>query len=112
MTLSGTIPTASLLSIRDQYLAPSLLAPFADDMARRLSRIIIGPILETSAGTGILTQTIASTMPASLHRRHRSKRRYGRACIDQAGHGADHVADGRSAGVTFPEWNFWDRNKP
>lgn len=66
MTLSGTIPTASLLAIRDRYLAPSLLAPFADDMARRLSRISIGPLLETSADTGVLTQAIASAVSAGL----------------------------------------------
>src|ERR1700689_3508460 len=66
MTPSCSIPTASLLSIRDRYLAPSLLAPFADEMARRLSRIGIGPLLETSAGTGSLTQGIASAMAADL----------------------------------------------
>jgi SAM-dependent methyltransferase len=66
MTLACSIPTASLLSIRDRYLAPSLLAPFADEMARRLSRIGIGPLLETSAGTGSLTQAIASAMAADL----------------------------------------------
>src|ERR1700733_683688 len=62
----GTLPNDSLLAIRDQYLAPSLLAPFADDMARRLSRISMGPVLETSAGTGVLTQAIASAMSADL----------------------------------------------
>jgi SAM-dependent methyltransferase len=66
MTLACTIPMASLLSIRDRYFAPSLLAPFADEMARRLSRVGTGPILETSAGTGILTQAIASAVSAGL----------------------------------------------
>lgn len=66
MTHPGTSPDDSLLAIRDQYLAPSLLAPFADDMARRLSRISMGPLLETSADTGVLTQAIASAMSAGL----------------------------------------------
>jgi SAM-dependent methyltransferase len=65
-----TFPTApapdSLVAIRDHYLAPSLLAPFADDMARRLSRISMGPLLETSADTGVLTQAIASSVSAGL----------------------------------------------
>ena len=56
----------SLVAIRDHYLAPSLLAPFAEDMARRLSRINIGPLLETSADTGVLTQAIASATSAGL----------------------------------------------
>jgi SAM-dependent methyltransferase len=55
-----------MITIRDQYFAPCLLAPFADDMARRLSRISIGPLLETSADTGVLTQAIASTLSAGL----------------------------------------------
>jgi SAM-dependent methyltransferase len=66
MTFSGTIPTASLRSIRDQYLAPSLLAPFADEMARRLSRLSMGPLLETCSDTGVLTQAIASAVSAGL----------------------------------------------
>jgi SAM-dependent methyltransferase len=66
MTFSGTIPTAPLLAIREQYLAPSLLAPFADEMASRLSRISMGPLLETCADTGVLTQAIASAMSAGL----------------------------------------------
>lgn len=56
----------SLVAFRDYYLAPSLLAPFADDMARRLSRISMGPLLETSADTGVLTQAIASAVSAGL----------------------------------------------
>jgi SAM-dependent methyltransferase len=62
--VSGTMP--SLLSIRDRHLVPSLFAPFADDMARRLSRISTGPLLETCADTGILTQAIASSMSAGV----------------------------------------------
>lgn len=55
-----------MLTIRDRYLAPCLLTPFASDMARRLSRISMGPLLETSAGTGVLTQAIAAAMSAGL----------------------------------------------
>lgn len=61
---SGTPGT--MLAIRDQYFAPSWLSPFADEMARRLSRIGIGPVLEICAGTGVLTQAIASAMSAGL----------------------------------------------
>ena len=64
--LPARSPRHSLLAIRDRYLAPSLLAPFADEMARRLSRLSIGPLLETSADTGVLTQAIASAVSAGL----------------------------------------------
>jgi ubiquinone/menaquinone biosynthesis C-methylase UbiE len=55
-----------MVTIRDRYLAPGLLAPFAGDMARRLSRISMGPLLETCADTGILTRAIGSAMSAGL----------------------------------------------
>jgi SAM-dependent methyltransferase len=60
----SAIPEGTVFAIRDRYLAPSLFAPFADDMARRLSRISMGPLLETAADTGVLTQAIASAMSA------------------------------------------------
>lgn len=66
MTNSNTVAAGAMRAIRDRYLAPSLLSPFADDMARRLSRLSIGPLLETSADTGILTQAIGSATSAGL----------------------------------------------
>ncbi|WP_428484091.1 class I SAM-dependent methyltransferase [Rhodopila sp.] len=60
------VPADSLPAIRDRYLGPSLLSPFADDMARRLSRLSVGPLLETAADTGLLTQAIASSVSAGL----------------------------------------------
>ena len=60
------IPVGTTTAIRDQYLAPSLLAPFADEMARRVARINVGPLLETCADTGTLTQAIASAMSAGM----------------------------------------------
>lgn len=60
------IPPGASIAIRDRYLAPSLFAPFAEDTARRLSRFSMGPLLETSADTGVLTQAISSAMSAGL----------------------------------------------
>jgi SAM-dependent methyltransferase len=62
--LTGAMGT--MAAIRGRYLAPSLLAPFAEDMANRLSRISIGPLLEIHADIGTLTQAIASSMSAGL----------------------------------------------
>jgi SAM-dependent methyltransferase len=59
-------PIGAMLAVRDRYLAPSLLAPFADDLARRLSRLSMGPVLETSADTGVLTLALASALSAGL----------------------------------------------
>ena len=64
--MEPSIISDTMLSIREKYLVPCLLAPFADDMARRLSRISMGPLLETSADTGVLTQAIALRDSAEL----------------------------------------------
>jgi ubiquinone/menaquinone biosynthesis C-methylase UbiE len=53
-------------AICDRYFAPAVLLPFADDMAHRLARLSIGPLLEIAAGTGILTQAMASALSAGL----------------------------------------------
>jgi SAM-dependent methyltransferase len=66
MEFTGGACTRPMAEIRDRYLAPILLSPFADDMARRLARFSIGPVLETCAGTGVLTQAIASAISAGL----------------------------------------------
>lgn len=54
------------LAIRDRYFVPIVLSPFADDMARRLCRLSMGPLLELYADTGVLTQAIAATTSAGL----------------------------------------------
>ncbi len=66
MTRSRMASADSLLATRDRYLGPCLLSPFADDMAHRLSRLSVGPLLETVADTGLLTQAIASSVSAGL----------------------------------------------
>jgi SAM-dependent methyltransferase len=66
MTLLGSTPSDTMLAVRDRHFAPSVLSPFADDLARRLSRLNNGPLLEIAAGTGVLTQAIASALSAGL----------------------------------------------
>ena len=66
MVFPSIVLAEAMLAIRDAYFAPSQLCPFADDMARRLSRINKGPLLEISADTGTLTQAIAAAMSAGL----------------------------------------------
>jgi SAM-dependent methyltransferase len=66
MTSSGTRPDDSLLGTRERYLGPSLLSPFADDMAQRLSRLSVGPLLEILADIGLSTQAIAASVSAGM----------------------------------------------
>lgn len=62
----NTRSTNPELTAHDRFFAPILLSPFADDMARRLTRLTIGPLLELTAGTGVLTQAIASAVSANM----------------------------------------------
>jgi SAM-dependent methyltransferase len=66
MTLLNMVSPDATLAVCDRYVAPSLLSPFADDMARRLARLSMGPLLEVAAGTGVLTQAIAAAVSAGL----------------------------------------------
>jgi ubiquinone/menaquinone biosynthesis C-methylase UbiE len=56
---SGSIP-----EIYDRLLAPLIFEPYALDLAERLARTPSLAILETAAGTGVLTRAIASALPA------------------------------------------------
>lgn len=59
-------PTDSMFAARDRYFAPSVLAPFAEDMARRLARLTNGPVLEIMSNTGTLTQAAAASLSAGM----------------------------------------------
>jgi ubiquinone/menaquinone biosynthesis C-methylase UbiE len=66
MTLLGRITTDAKLMAHDRFFAPSVLSPYADDLARRVSRLSIGPLLEIAAGTGVLTEAIACALSAGM----------------------------------------------
>ena len=55
---AGSIP-----QIYEQYLGPLLFQPYAEDMASRLHDVAQGRILETAAGTGIVTRAMVKTLP-------------------------------------------------
>jgi SAM-dependent methyltransferase len=59
-------PTAPMLAVRDRYFVPIVLAPFAEDLARRLTRLPHGPVLEIVADTGVLTQMMAACLSAGV----------------------------------------------
>jgi SAM-dependent methyltransferase len=66
MILFSELPLNTSPTVRDRYFAPPVLSPFADDMAHRLARLSIGPLLEIAADTGVLTQAMASALSAGL----------------------------------------------
>ena len=57
----GSIP-----ALYDQHMGPMIFAPYANDLAFRLRDIRHGRILETAAGTGVVTRALVSTLPESV----------------------------------------------
>jgi ubiquinone/menaquinone biosynthesis C-methylase UbiE len=57
----GSIP-----ALYDQHLGRLIFAPYADDLASRLLDLRHGRILETAAGTGVVTRALVSALPESV----------------------------------------------
>lgn len=55
--------TGSVPAIYDRYLGPLLFEGYAADMAERVAALEPRAILETAAGTGIVTRAIAERLP-------------------------------------------------
>jgi len=58
---AGSIP-----ALYEQHLGPLKFEPFAEDMAARLRDLARGRILETAAGTGIVTRALARALPPDV----------------------------------------------
>jgi ubiquinone/menaquinone biosynthesis C-methylase UbiE len=60
-----TVFSGSVPSIYDTYLGPLIFEPFADDLAKRLPPSNPGRVLETAAGTGIVTRALLRAVSAT-----------------------------------------------
>jgi ubiquinone/menaquinone biosynthesis C-methylase UbiE len=58
---AGSIP-----ELYDRYLGPLLFEPYAEDLARRLSVLQRGTLLEIAAGTGIVTRALRTALPSEV----------------------------------------------
>jgi len=66
MTATDTVFTGSIPALYEQYLAPLLFQPYAEDLAGRLRDIRQGRVLETAAGTGVVTRALAKALPPEV----------------------------------------------
>ena len=55
---SGSVPANY-----EQYMVPLLFRPYAEELARRAAELRPGRILETAAGTGVVTAALARALP-------------------------------------------------
>ncbi|NIX77177.1 class I SAM-dependent methyltransferase [Microvirga terricola] len=61
VTFAGSIP-----ALYEKYLGPLLFEPYAEDLAARLAAIAPEKVLETAAGTGIVTRAMDKALPPSV----------------------------------------------
>jgi hypothetical protein len=59
---SGNIPRHY-----DEGLGPVQFVPFAEDMAKRVAELGPANVLETAAGTGIVTRRLRDALPANVN---------------------------------------------
>lgn len=64
MVLTDKAFTGSIPEIYDRLLVPLIFEPYAQDLADRIAKLDPARVLETAAGTGVLTKALASRLPA------------------------------------------------
>lgn len=63
MTATDTVFAGSIPALYHDHLGPLLFEPYAQDLARRAAALRPGRILETAAGTGIVTEALLRAVP-------------------------------------------------
>jgi ubiquinone/menaquinone biosynthesis C-methylase UbiE len=63
MSKTDTIFDGSIPGLYDRYLGPLLFEPWAEEVARRVRAFMPGHVLETAAGTGIVTAAMHGSLP-------------------------------------------------
>jgi ubiquinone/menaquinone biosynthesis C-methylase UbiE len=63
---ADTVFSGSIPALYDKYLGPLIFAPYAEDLGQRLSALAAARVLETAAGTGIVTRALQRTLPRGV----------------------------------------------
>ena len=66
MSQTDRVFTGSIPALYDHHLGPLIFEPYAGDLADRLARMTEGDVLETAAGTGIVTRARARTLAPEI----------------------------------------------
>src|ERR1051326_4807081 len=65
MTTTDKVFAGSIPENYERYMVPLIFEPYALDLASRLAAVGPRQVLETAAGTGVVTRAIAARLPAS-----------------------------------------------
>jgi SAM-dependent methyltransferase len=63
---SDIIFAGSIPKLYETYSVPMIFEPYAEDMVKRLAPLSLTRVLETAAGTGVVTRALASALPESV----------------------------------------------
>ena len=63
---SDTVFAGSIPELYDTHLVPLIFEPYAADLARRAAALAPARVLETAAGTGVVTRAMAHALPADI----------------------------------------------
>ncbi|MET1026052.1 MAG: class I SAM-dependent methyltransferase [Dongiaceae bacterium] len=66
MSETDKVFAGSVPALYDRYLGPLLFEPYAIDLAGRFPHLTEGRLLETAAGTGILTRALDRALPRDI----------------------------------------------
>jgi ubiquinone/menaquinone biosynthesis C-methylase UbiE len=66
MSDSDNIFAGSIPELYDKYLVPLIFEPYASDLVNRLRSRSLSRVLETAAGTGVVTRALASELSESV----------------------------------------------
>src|SRR5947209_13593819 len=66
MTTTDKVFAGSIPEIYDRLLVPLIFEPYARDLATRIAGSNPDDLLETAAGTGVLTRAIVSHLPQHI----------------------------------------------
>jgi len=64
MVADDKVFAGSIPELYDRFMVPLIFEPYAQDLAKRIARAEPRDILETAAGTGVVTRAIAARLPA------------------------------------------------
>jgi ubiquinone/menaquinone biosynthesis C-methylase UbiE len=65
MVATDKLFAGSIPEIYDRFLVPLIFETYARDLAERLAKVEPRDLLETAAGTGVLTRAVAARLPVS-----------------------------------------------
>ena len=63
---ADTLFAGSIPELYDRLFVPLIFQPYADDLARRVAALVPSRVLETAAGTGVVTRAMVQALPAHV----------------------------------------------